>query len=182
MHEILKVNMNEENPATEEPGTSYVENEEEIEDKCRSSSFVQDRNFIAKRCLRKRPDSKYDARYAIKTLGKNSFSDPHRYLAACIDLAFEARFLTVIRHPNIIKMRAVAMSAPNEVGFFIILDRLYDTLTERLDQWKAKSKKLSGFTSVVLDLKGSKKKSLWIDMMMVALDIAGALVFIHSMK
>lgn len=182
VHEIVKVNLKDDNPANVESGLSYVENEEDIEDICRSTSFVQDRNFIAKRCLRKRPDSKHDARYAIKTLGKNSLSDPHRFVAACIDLAFESRFLAVIRHPNIIKMRAVATTAPSQAGFFIVLDRLYDTLTERLDQWKSKSKRLSGFSSMVLDLKGSKKKSLWIDRVMVGLDIAGALDCIHSMN
>ena len=70
-----------------------------------------------------------DDRYAMKKLGRHSLNHPHRYIAAVIDLAFEARFLSVFRRPNIIKMRAVAISSLHYTEFFIIHDRLYDTLS-----------------------------------------------------
>ena len=178
--EVSKISLREDNPATSPK--SFVEDEEDIEDKFRQVNFVQDREFISTRYLRKRKDGHTDARYAMKKLDRHSLNHPHRYVAAVIDLAFEARFLSVLRHPNIIKMRAVAVSSPHDTGFFIILDRLYDTLSDRIQSWKAKSKKLSGFQSVVLDIKGSKKRNFLMDRIMIACDISTALSYLHSMK
>lgn len=177
--EISKIRLKDDPAAS---ARTYEEDEEDIEDKFRQMNFVQDRAFISTRCLRKREDGHKDARYAIKKLGRHSLNDPHRYVAAVIDLAFEARFLSVLRHPNIIKMRAVAVSSPHDTGFFIILDRLYDTLSDRIQTWKAKSKKLSGFQSVVLDIKGSKKRNFLMDRLMFACDISTALSYLHSMN
>jgi hypothetical protein len=66
-----------------------------------------------------------DPRYAIKQLSDDIvLQDPHNYINGLMDLAIEARFLAVIRHPNIIKMRAVGVGTPYSRDFFIMLDRL----------------------------------------------------------
>ena len=102
--------------------------------------LVQDRKFMARRCLRK---GKH-ARYAIKILCDDCVHDPERLVGGAIDLAIESRFLSVIRHPNIIKMRGVANCNPYDRGFFVILDRLYSTLTMKIIQWKKDEGKTKG--------------------------------------
>jgi hypothetical protein len=85
------------------------------------AQLVQDRNFMATYCIRKGKDP----RYAIKQLSDDIvLQDPHNYINGLMDLAIEARFLAVIRHPNIIKMRAVGVGTPYSRDFFIMLDRL----------------------------------------------------------
>jgi len=96
-----------------------------------------------------------------------------------MDLAIETRFLAVIQHPNIIKMRAVSTIDPYRDNYFIVLDRLYDTLTDRLAAWKESKKKTNGFHRL-RDLKGDKKKALWIDRVLVAHDICSALRYLHG--
>lgn len=119
-----------------------------------------------------------DARYAIKLLSSEIQSDPSRFVAGVIDLAIESRFLAVIKHPNIIKMRATADSNPYKHGYFVVLDRLYDTLSKRFGVWKKNKKKLGGLR----DMKGKKKQDLWIERLLVAYDLAAALRYLHSLN
>lgn len=138
----------------------------------------QDREFMAKNFLRKK-NGRNDTRYAIKTLSDTLLNDPERFVAGVIDLAVETKFLAIIRHPNIIKMRAVSTSSEYSLGYFIVLDRLYDTLTDRMRAWKEQKSNLSGF-SRVRDLKGAKKKELWVERLMVGYELTGALKYLHD--
>ena len=92
--EVSKISLREDNPATSPK--SFVEDEEDIEDKFRQVNFVQDREFISTRYLRKQKDGHTDARYSMKKLDRHSLNHPHRYVAAVIVLAFEAIFLSVL--------------------------------------------------------------------------------------
>lgn len=78
-------------------------------------------------------------------------------------------------------MRAISASSPFQRGYYLILDRLYDTMTERIEAWKSKKNSLSGIAKV-RDLRGSKKKELWIDRLMVAYDLCMALKYLHDNK
>lgn len=142
-----------------------------------NGDLIQDREYISKNYRRKGKD----ARYAIKTLSKDIAGNPERYVAGIIDLAIESKFLAVIRHPNIVKMRGISSLSPYENGFFVVLDRLYDTLTERIKAWKNKKANLTGFAKV-RDLRGAKKKELWIDRLIVGYDICSALKYLHDSK
>jgi len=139
--------------------------------------LVQDRKFMARRCLRK---GKH-ARYAIKILSDECLEDPERFVGGVIDLAIESRFLSVIRHPNIIKMRGVANCNPYDRGFFVILDRLYSTLTMKIIQWKKDEGKTKGLGKL-LDMKGKKKRKVWVDRLVAVYDLATALEYLHSQK
>lgn len=93
-------------------------------------------------------------RYAIKHLKSNVISTPEKYLIGTIDLVMEGMFLASLSHPNIIKLRGLPtggvmclcndddnnnMSDENNsgggggvnMGYFLVLDRLYDTLGDR---------------------------------------------------
>ena len=95
------------------------------------------RAFMAKHALR---DG--NARYAIKRL-KPDLSEKSKE-AAVMDLAIEAKFLAVMSHPNIVKMRGVASTDSLRYDYFIVMDRLYGTLDERIGDWTDKEKQLGG--------------------------------------
>uniref|UniRef100_A0A7S4JLR6 Protein kinase domain-containing protein n=1 Tax=Odontella aurita TaxID=265563 RepID=A0A7S4JLR6_9STRA len=162
--------------------TAAEDNDDDDEEGCDGGvgiqgQILQDRNFIATKYLRKGKD----ARYAIKTLSDDVMRDPERFVAGIIDLAIEARFLAVIKHPNIIKMRATAESEPYKHGFFVVLDRLYDTLTMRFSTWKRNKKKMTGIGKI-RDMKGQKKKDLFIERILVSYDLAAAVKHLHNMN
>ena len=149
------------------------------EDTLPSNGFIriQNRSYIAKN--HQREDQ---ARYAIKMLSKDLFSQGEdRFLAGIVDLAIEVKYLAIIQHPHIIKMRAIADVNPCSEQFFIMLDRLYDTLAQRMVGWKKENRRMSGLRSVK-DLKGKKKEEELAKRMVVAYDICSALSFMHKNK
>ena len=105
--------------------------------------IVQDRNYMAQRYIRQK-DGQSTARYALKKLSAEHRKDPERFVAGVIDLALEARFLAILKHPHIIKMRAFSNASPCSDSFFVVLDRLYDTLSDRLQV-----KHFSSYTSLL---------------------------------
>jgi hypothetical protein len=60
------------------------------------ASVLQDRDFMQAYYLRKGTDY----RYAIKALKEDATKDVQTYINGVVDLAIEARFLSVIRHPK----------------------------------------------------------------------------------
>lgn len=157
-----------------------------------SYTYYQDRKFISLNYLRETsPDTGnqslprgLNARYAIKRLTpvKDPTSDPQKFVAGVIDLIMEARFLSVIQHPHIIKMRAMAETASYDAGFYVVLDRLYDTLSVRLPKWEKMHKSLSGIRGSMKDKDGELKNNLLIERLSTAVDIGSALKFIHSKR
>lgn len=162
------------NKVTLKDGTASTKTRERDEDDI--AHLVQDREFMSKYCLR---DGK-DPRYAIKQLSDDMvLKDPHTFVNGIIDLAIEAKFLAVIRHPNIIKMRAMSVGTPYSRDFFVVLDRLYDIMTVRLVTWK--KRKPGGFKKL-MDPKGKKATAFWLERITVAHDLAAALKYLHSLK
>jgi len=149
----------------------------QLDDEHHIYNIIQDRKFMAAHCIR----SGRDYRYAIKILQDSVRKDPQTFVSGVVDLAVEARFLSVVRHPNIIKMRAMAMmeDAFANDRFFVVLDRLYDILTVRLLKWK--KSKLSGFKKL-LDRKGKKALAFWVERLTVAYDLACALKYMHDLQ
>lgn len=117
-------------------------------------------------------------RYAIKRVHKSSIRNAQMFVNGVVDLALEARFLTALRHPNIIKMRGTAATDPfhPERAFFIVIDKLYEILPSRIRVWKAKDKSIANF----FDCKGRIRTILWLERLHVAFGIAKALKYIHS--
>jgi len=96
-------------------------------------------------------DSK-NASYAVKHLrpqlvDKYSVLD---YAQAAADLAQEAQFLGCLVHPNIIKIRGISAAGPagfanGAMGYFLIIDRLNETLDGRIRHWQKQRRKKKGF-------------------------------------
>jgi serine/threonine protein kinase len=134
------------------------------------------RKFMSQNCIRNG-----DARYAVKLLSPKSLSDKDLFEHGVKDLAMEAKFLAVVQHPNIIRMRGVRLGDSCDPKFFLVLDRLYDTLELKLVKWKEEDRK---YKSVVGKMKGGKDKSLNLlsDRVQFAWDIANAMEYIHSLN
>jgi len=140
-----------------------------------SFSKIQDRPYIAKNHQR---DGQ--ARYALKKISKElTRQGSDSFLAGVVDLAVEVKYLAIIQHPHIIKMRAISNAHPCSSDFFIMLDRLYDTLSDRIKGWKKEKRRTSGLGSLK-DIKGKKKEEELGKRMVVAYDICSALNFMHK--
>lgn len=75
---------------------------------------------------------RHQARFAVKQIRKDMY--PKKKIEAGKDLAREAKLLSRMEHPNIIRLRAVVRQ-PGEDDFMLLLDRLGITLSEKVTQW-----------------------------------------------
>jgi serine/threonine protein kinase len=139
---------------------------------------MESRQFIAENCIRKGGD----ARYAAKMLSAEVIADPPTFIQGIMDMATETRVLSDIEHPNIIKMRACAQESPFEETFFIVMDRLYDTMEHRMDKWAKRHKRNTGLGGAIFDRKGDKKKDIMEEKLVAAFDLCAAIGHLHSRK
>jgi hypothetical protein len=146
------------------------------EDEDYINSVVQDRKFMSAHVIRN--DGK-DCRYAFKTMRTTCRTDPTLFVNTIVDMALEAKFLPAVRHPNIIKMRAMAVGNTCQSEYFIVLDRLYDTLNDRFKKWQKKES--NGFAKL-FDLKKKKEKTFLAQRLTVAYDVASAIEYLHNLK
>lgn len=97
-------------------------------------------------------------------------------------MAVETMFLSVVSHPHIITMRAFATGGLIQPDYFIVLDRLYDTLEARIPKWRLQSKRAGSFVN---KMKG-KKKDMMGELMEIKLsyayDLMGAFEYLHKKK
>lgn len=74
------------------------------------------------------------SKYVLKTLRTDLPEE--EYNKGIVDLAIEAEFLSTLRHPYIISMRAVSNTDPTRSRYFVILDRLVQTLDQKFMIWR----------------------------------------------
>jgi serine/threonine protein kinase len=86
-------------------------------------------------------------RYALKQLSINLFLMQTDMQEAAVDLILEANFLMRLDHPNILKIRGMALGGSSVIGirgidsFFVVIDRLTGTLDGRIDRWKREGRR-----------------------------------------
>jgi len=122
-------------------------------------------------------------KYVLKTLRNDLPEEEH--VKGIVDLAIEADFLSVLSHPNIIAMRAMAKSDPHESKFFVILDRLTQTLDRRFNYWRKLVGENTGYWVPCYGYCCSNAPalhSIWKERLHTALDIAKAMHYLHSQK
>jgi hypothetical protein len=121
VNEITKIRL-----IKDEESTDDSHHADNLDDEHAIHNIIQNRPFMEAHCLRGKGN---DCRYAFKRLQESCHENAHLYINGVVDLAVEARFLSVVRHPNIIKMRAMAATNPFSTHdpFFVVLDRLYDS-------------------------------------------------------
>eukprot|EP00985_Skeletonema_marinoi_P018295 scaffold10203_cov154-Skeletonema_marinoi.AAC.3 len=108
---------------------------------------------LLKQCEKYRETKK--ARYAVKHLKGDYFRnhDSDKCIQAVSDLALEAEFLASLSHPHIMKLRGLAFNGTSgfetgPTGYFLIIDRLFETLVDRIQIGKASAKDLSKTNSL----------------------------------
>ena len=167
--EVTKITLQEDNGSN-----GKAQSASKLDDEHRIHDIVQDREFMSNHCIRQGKDY----RYAVKQIQESVRSSADTYVNALVDLALEARFLSVVRHPNIIKMRAMNNGSIYEPTFFVVLDRLYDILTKRLAVWK---KRMGNKMSKLMDRGGKKKLAFWLERLTFAYDLACAIKYLHDL-
>ncbi|CAJ1950206.1 unnamed protein product [Cylindrotheca closterium] len=184
VQEVKGFKLPEEAPAARDDHDDYDEDEAEDAfeiggDAELEAGEVESRKFIAKHCYR----SNGDARYAIKKLKPSIIADENGFLNGIVDLASETDFLSALEHPNIIKLRGIALKEDLfKPENFLILDRLYDTLESRIPKWKATE--ASAGAKKMFKSKSQKQmlKEVKEERMECTLDLASAVAYLHERK
>lgn len=86
-----------------------------------------------------------DPRFAMKCLRPQIRSDVDQFTIGAEDLVHETAILSTLDHPHIIKLHGRASGNLSDAfvlndGYFILLDRLNETLHERIDAWQLNPK------------------------------------------
>ena len=134
---------------------------------------IVDRNYMAKNVLREG-----NPRYAIKKL-RNDLGEEEQ-IRGLMDLSLEAKFLAVFNHPHILKLRGLGSTGYLHEEFFILLDRLYNTLEAQCKKWSLRLHTTS--FKKLMDIKGKYKKDFLLERMAIAYDIAAAVHHMHENK
>lgn len=114
-----------------------------------------------------------DARYALKKLQRKTVDNTVTYKQAISDLVNETMFLESIAHSHIIKLRGVGNTDMMSNDFFLILDRLYDTLATRRVKWKRDEKQFFGLKRIF------RNKDLLATRLNHASNLSSALTYLH---
>ena len=117
---------------------------------------------------------------------------PAEYAQFASDLVQEAEFLSVLQHPNIIKLRGISLMESSGFqqgpkGYFLIIDRLEETLDNRIAKWKGATKPSRRSSRLLIkstkkndEEDGSAAKQLLSQQLNVVLQIAAAMVYLHE--
>jgi serine/threonine protein kinase len=120
--------------------------------------------------------------YVIKQVAfelKND--DMLTFLKGVVDLAMETKFLSALNHPNIIKLCGAYTGGPYTEGYFVVLEKLSETLTKRIKKWMDVSRRCEGITG---GFRGSKRRleDLMAERLLASSDIALGGAYLHSRK
>jgi len=127
--------------------------------------------------------------YAIKYLKRRIMVERKTFEYGASDLATEAFFLARLNHPNIIKLHAVTegsvernIASGKDGDFFIVIDRLVETLDQRMQGWQMESEEIPHtlFYRLSREYK-EKQRSLLKNRVQVALQIAQVMQYLHSL-
>ena len=119
---------------------------------------------------------------AVKFLSDEALASPEEFCNGAADLLMEAKYLTALAahpHPALIQLHGICSAGPSgfsnveRAGFFLVIDRLYDTLDRRIDVWKEVQRRKSQNTKVLT--------GLFIQRLLVAQEIASALRHLHKL-
>ena len=122
--------------------------------------------------------------YAMKNLRPKLRSDLTQYIDSVEDLVHETAMLASLDHPNIVKLhgRMNTTSFSNSIndGYFILLDRLQDTLDERILSWRKIIEGSSSTSSYKPSFSKKTTKNLIVCQLKAAYGIADALSYLHK--
>jgi serine/threonine protein kinase len=125
---------------------------------------------------------------AIKFLNESAMANSNEFCNGAADLLLEAKYLSALSnhpHPSIICLHGVAAAgaagfATGQMGgYFLVVDRLYDTLDKRIDVWKElRRRKLRHSSPTNIKL----LQAMFLQRLQVACDICSAIRHLHNLK
>jgi serine/threonine protein kinase len=128
-----------------------------------------------------------DKRYILKNLNPKLVFNPKKLVVGAKDLVMEAHFLSALNHNNIIQLRgwsAAGVAGFAETGradgFFLIFDRLQETLSRRITTWREKSKESK--KGSLMKSRATMRMQLFAERLQASIDIADAVEFLHSKR
>ena len=84
-------------------------------------------------------DKAKEGLYAVKFLKKEVTNSMDSHIKGAADLVLEAKFLANLNHPNIVQLHALSTEGMSgfgqDRGYFLVLDRLSETLESRFKSW-----------------------------------------------
>jgi serine/threonine protein kinase len=144
----------------------------------------ESRQFIARHCFRNNGEARYVLKSVRRDVLFNSMGDDTTSMLGLCDLAVETMFLSSIVHPNIIKLRAISTADPCSGQYFLVLDRLQETLQQRMEtKWVKRERQLySAVGRYVRDRSGRKRLDFFEHRLERAFDLSSAIEHLHSHK
>lgn len=127
---------------------------------------------------------------AVKFLSDEAMYSPEEFCNGAADLLMEAKYLTALAahpHPALIQLHGISAAGPqgfqrtDRAGFFLVIDRLYDTLDRRIDVWKEVKRRKNHIKSNDTQ-KHQIMRALFLQRLLVAQDIASALRHLHKLS
>lgn len=175
---LEKVNNQNESPL-EKP-----QEESDDEEVGANATTEQKKAFIASHCIRENKNGRADARFAVKILRSEIKEDVEElYYQAILDMATETKFLSGIRHPNVIKLRGKAAGTPFDDKYFLVLDRLYGVLNDRIETWGRLHRRYTSLAGrQILDRKSEKLSNLWEERVLAAFELSSAMTYLHNRR
>lgn len=128
-----------------------------------------------------------DQKYIVKNLNPKLAFNPKKLVVGAKDLVMEAHFLSSLSHKNIIELRgwsAAGIAGFSETGradgFFLIFDRLQETLSRRIVTWREKSKESK--KGSFMQSRASARMQLFAERIKGAIEIASAVEYLHTKR
>jgi serine/threonine protein kinase len=140
-------------------------------------------------------DENEDKEYVLKYLNPKLIGkylqtkDHEKVFAGAKDLVLEAHFLSALKHPNIIALRGLSthgmhgykITGGRADGFFMILDRLTETLSKRIfTDWKEKADSNPQLQRLDNVATNTMTMDFFVERIRLALDVASALTYLHD--
>lgn len=131
-----------------------------------------------------------DKTFAVKYLKRKIMVDVRNFKHGAADLIAEAFFLGTLDHPNIVKLHGVTagnvdtnVSSGKECGYFILVDKLVETVEQKIVRWRKEEAAQSHSLLHRLTKEYKEHQKLMIrQRMQVALDIAKVMEYLHSLN
>jgi len=148
-------------------GRGSFSNVYEIVSICLEKSFKHTKQQVKSREILenyvKEEDSE-DCRYVVKILREDLAKYPKRLQKSSVNLALEAKILSSIKHPNIIRLRGICCAKTTAFitgeGAGIILDKIYETLDQRIISWNLQETKKKSLINKAFCQKRRKSYSM----------------------
>jgi len=126
-------------------------------------------------------------RYVVKNLNPKLAFNPKKLVVGAKDLVMEAHFLSSLDHEHIIRLKgwsAAGVAGFAETGradgFFLIFDRLQETLSKRISHWRERAKDTK--KGSLMKSRSSMRMQLFAERIKVAINIADAIEYLHEKR